>query len=210
MSDERPIPELSPRERQLLDYAAAGLTDTAIATKLGISVATVGTYWGRVRIKLGPYSRTELVSIVLRAERETALESLRSENAQLVRQLHIKSEAIDGSFYRDLMDNAPDAMILVLEDGKVQYGNVAAHELFGYSPGELDGLPLQGLIPPALRHQHTRLRSEYFLNPQRRQMGEHSDTPAVKKDGTEFNIRAALSAVDSSAGMVVICVIRPC
>ena len=48
------IPQLSPRELQLIEYATQGLTDTAIALKLGISEATVGTYWGRVRIKIGP------------------------------------------------------------------------------------------------------------------------------------------------------------
>ena len=208
MTDERPIPELSPRERQLLDYAAAGLTDTAIATKLGISVATVGTYWGRVRIKLGPYSRTELVSIVLRSERETALEALRQENAHLVRQLNSQAASGDASLYQELMDNAPDAMILVLEDGTIQYGNVVAHELFGYDPGELDGLHLLALIPERVHKIHIAHREDYISNPQRRQMGEHQDTPALRKDGVEISIRAALSAIETPTGLVVICVIR--
>ena len=209
MSDERPIPELSPRERQLLDYAAAGLTDTAIANKLGISVATVGTYWGRVRIKLGPYSRTELVPIVLRSERESALEALRRENAQLIHQLNARAESGETAFYRELMENAPDAMILVRDDGVIQFANAVAHELFGFDLGELDGTDLVELIPMRLREQHLEHRDDYIRNPQRRQMGEHLDTPAMTKSGTEISIRAALSAIESPTGTVVICVIRP-
>src|SRR5262245_36101632 len=46
--------ELSERERQLIELAAEGHTDASIANELGISEATVSTYWGRVRIKIGP------------------------------------------------------------------------------------------------------------------------------------------------------------
>ena len=60
--------ELSPREQQLITMAGEGLTDTAIANRLGISEATVNTYWGRIRVKLGPHNRTELVAIALRDE----------------------------------------------------------------------------------------------------------------------------------------------
>ena len=117
MPIDRPTPSLSPREEELLKYAAEGLTDTAIANRLGISEATVGTYWGRVRIKLGPYSRTELVAIVMRAEREVAVEALRQENEHLVKELEAKSAAGGAGFYQDLLENAPDAMILVSEGG---------------------------------------------------------------------------------------------
>ena len=45
----------------MLLLAAQGLTDQGIAHRLEISLATVGTYWGRIRIKIGPLSRTGLV-----------------------------------------------------------------------------------------------------------------------------------------------------
>jgi len=209
MLTDRPTPNLSPREQQLLQHAAEGLTDTAIANKLGISEATVGTYWGRVRIKLGPYSRTELVAIVMRAEREAAVEKLREENEELVRQLRERAESGGASFYRDLIDNAPDAMILVAESGAVDYANQAACELFGYEPGELHGVDLTTLVPPRFRDKHREHRQEYIDDPKRRQMGEHLETPAVRKDGSEFPIRAALSAISTPTGLVIICAIRP-
>lgn len=209
MLSDRPTPDLSPREQQLLKFAAEGLTDTAIANKLGISEATVGTYWGRVRIKLGPYSRTELVAIVMRAEREAAVEALRRENEQLVQELRSRGASGDSELYRNLLENAPDAMILVSDEGAITYANEAACEVFGYARGELAGAELVTLVPPRFRERHLDHRKDYVAHPERRQMGEHLETPAVRKDGTEFQIRASLSAIDTPDGLVVTCAIRP-
>lgn len=208
MQTARPIPDFSPRERQLLDLAAEGLTDTAIGQCLGISEATVGTYWGRVRIKLGPYSRTELVAIVMRAEREAAVAELRLENEQVVRDLHASVLAGDVDFYRTLLDAAPDAMILVTKDGLLAHANRAAGELFGYEPEEMLGMELLDLVPERFRTKHKEHREEYVTDPKRREMGEHLETPALRKDGTEFKIRAALSAITAPEGLMVTCMIR--
>jgi PAS domain S-box-containing protein len=204
---ERPTPQLSPREQQLLRFAAEGLTDTAIANKLGISEATVGTYWGRVRIKLGPYSRTELVATMLRAEAAAEMETLRLQNESLAQELQGKTE---GSVLQiELLEHAPDAMILVSADGKVEYANSAARDLFGYAGDQMCGLELVQLIPERYRTAHIEYRTQYVANPERRQMGKHHDTPALHKDGSEFLIRAALSSIQTDNGCVVICAIRP-
>ena len=149
-----------------------------------------------------------MVSIVLRAERESALDALRQENAQLIQQLNTRAESGEATFYRELMENAPDAMILVLPDGTIQFANAVAHEIFGYEPAELNGADLLKLVPERVQSKHLEHREDYIQNPQRRQMGEHLDTPAIKKDGTEILIRASLSAIESATGLVVICVIR--
>ncbi len=209
VESDRPLPNLSPREQQLLRYAAEGLTDTAIANKLGISEATVGTYWGRVRIKLGPYSRTELVAIVLRAEREVAVEALRRENEHLVESLREHATLGDALVYHDLLENAPDAMLLVSADGTIEHANLAMRELFGYEHEGLVGSNLACLVPAHYRDRHDAHRHEFIYQPQRRQMGAHESTPALHRDGTEFPIRAALSSINTPSGMMIICAIRP-
>src|SRR5579862_4728500 len=57
---------LSPREAAIIRMASEGHTDSSIAHLLEISEGTVGTYWGRIRTKMGPYSRPELVAIAIR------------------------------------------------------------------------------------------------------------------------------------------------
>jgi len=210
MQESRQPLQLSPREHQLVQFASEGLTDTAIAHRLGISEATVGTYWGRVRIKIGPFNRTELVSIYLRAHQEQALEALREENAQLLARLKeaASSGESESGLFEDLMDNAPDAIILVSEAGILNRANRSAHELFGYSPGEMRGLSLVSLIPERLRTVHQEHRAAYVSDPRKRSMGEHLETPALRRDGTEILVRAALSAMNTPSGLIVTCVVR--
>ncbi len=62
--------QLSDRERTVLLLAAEGLTDKEIAKHLNLSQRTIGTYWERMRQKLGPFSRTQLVARFLRLEAE--------------------------------------------------------------------------------------------------------------------------------------------
>ncbi|MHB8636412.1 MAG: PAS domain S-box protein [Fimbriimonadaceae bacterium] len=207
----RARPQLSDREQQLIKLASKGQTDTAIAHRLGISEATVGTYWGRIRIKLGPYSRTELVATVLKAEQERALNALRDENANLVLTLqHAASEGkIERGFGDICLDSAPDAMLIVTEGGVVTTANTAAHELFGYEPGTMLGLSVSSLIPERHRESHDAHREVYVARPRRRAMGEHLSTPALKANGVEFEIRASLATVATPTGTLIICAIRP-
>ncbi len=83
MDERRPHPNLSKREQQLIALASEGLTDTAIAHRLGISEPTVKSYWQRVRGKLGPYNRTQLVANALKEESALAVGELNGEIARL-------------------------------------------------------------------------------------------------------------------------------
>ena len=49
--------------------------------------------------------------------------------------------------FRDLVEFAPDALILVDGAGVILYANAHAHTLFGYEPGQLSGASVDLLIP---------------------------------------------------------------
>lgn len=205
---------LSQREHQLLVFAAQGLTDQGIAHKLGISLATVGTYWGRIRIKMGPLNRTELVAHFLTEEASHEVEALRSENTRLLQQVdeHSRTEQMLKStleMFRGLVETAPDAILLINEEGHIQLANQQAEAMFGYGPAEMLGLHLQELIPVRLRERHQAHRLHYNANPERRQMGgTHLATPALRKDGTEFPTATALSATQTPNGLLITCIVR--
>ena len=55
--------DLSPREREIVARAARGATDKEIADDLGLTVATLRTYWTRVRDKLGAVNRTHAIAL---------------------------------------------------------------------------------------------------------------------------------------------------
>lgn len=55
------FPELSRREREVLDLIAAGLTNAAIATRLGLSTKTVGNHTSAIFAKLQVAGRAEAI-----------------------------------------------------------------------------------------------------------------------------------------------------
>ncbi|HWD41100.1 MAG TPA: PAS domain S-box protein [Fimbriimonas sp.] len=199
---------LSERERQLVQFASEGLTDTAIAHKLGISEATVSTYWGRVRIKLGPFSRTELVAMVIQTEQRASLDALREKNGALVAQLNGSGANKLVASNHEILENAPDAIFLVGADGKIAFANRKAHTLFGYAGGELTNRELDMLIPVRYRDVHRHHRADYLELRGRHVMGEHMETPALHKSGEEFPIQATLSTLENSAESLIICFVR--
>ncbi len=204
---------LSDRERQLVVLASKGLTDTAIAHKLGISLATVGTYWGRVRIKFGPLNRTELVAVFLQEQAATVVEGLRAENKVLLETLDEKSKTesmlkTSLELFRGLVETAPDAILLVNETGLIQLANQQSEEMFGYGSGEMLGLQVDMLVPIRFRPNHPENRDAYHINPVKRRMGEHMATYAVRKDGSEFPMATALSATETHNGLLVTCIVR--
>jgi DNA-binding CsgD family transcriptional regulator len=108
--------ELSARERQIVELAASGHTDAGIAHKLSISPPTVGTYWNRIRAKIGPYSRTEIVALTLMKESELELAKLREKYEALLLQVESGAEGTNSS---SLMRIAPEARIRV-KGGTIQ------------------------------------------------------------------------------------------
>ncbi|MFI5386327.1 MAG: PAS domain S-box protein [Fimbriimonadales bacterium] len=204
---------LSPREHQLLSLAAQGYTDNAIAHQLGISLATVGTYWGRIRIKFGPLNRTELVAIYLREEAAQAVEELKTDNQRLLAEVAEHAKTADMlraslELFRGLVETAPDAILLVNQAGIIELANERAAEMFGYKQDDLIGLSVEKLVPDDRRFDHVHHRQSYHEDPIRRPMGEHLATDALRKDGTVFRMATALSATKTPSGILVTCIVR--
>ena len=52
--------------------------------------------------------------------------------------------------FRALLEAAPDAMVIVDEDGMIQVVNGHAERLFGYARAEMHGRDVEVLIPSAI------------------------------------------------------------
>ena len=66
-SDPHP-PELTERQRKILDATSKGLSSDQIADRLGISTYAVNQHLDVIRRKLGAQSRTEAVAIAIRKQ----------------------------------------------------------------------------------------------------------------------------------------------
>ena len=66
LSEEQPIPELSPRQREILESITRGLSNAQIALQLDIGAESVKTHMEKLFAKLGAATRAEAVAIALR------------------------------------------------------------------------------------------------------------------------------------------------
>jgi DNA-binding NarL/FixJ family response regulator len=60
-TDEPPFPELSPREREVLELIAEGLSNPAIAARLGLAASTVSNHISSIFAKLQVVTRAEAI-----------------------------------------------------------------------------------------------------------------------------------------------------
>jgi DNA-binding CsgD family transcriptional regulator len=75
--------ELSPREKEIVELCVEGLTNEAIALRLGLSVGTVNTYWLRIKLKVGGSGRTDTVVRIIKDRAEAALRAANIERRDL-------------------------------------------------------------------------------------------------------------------------------
>jgi protein-histidine pros-kinase len=110
--------------------------------------------------------------------------------------------------FRQLVEQAPDAVIVVDASGRIASCNHRTTEVFGYSPEELVGTSVDVLVPERSRGVHHRRRDAFVLAPASRPMGVGAELSGVRKGGEEFPIEVSLGAIDTPDGTQVIAIAR--
>jgi PAS domain S-box-containing protein len=113
------------------------------------------------------------------------------------------AHAQDG--YRQLLDTAPDAMIVVSWDETITFANLETERLFGYNRDELMGQPLELLIPERFRHSHGGHMRRFLHNPMRRPMGSGLELFGRRRDGSDFPVEVSLGPVRSAESAPSVC-----
>jgi PAS domain S-box-containing protein len=118
-----------------------------------------------------------------------------------------KQEASEIKF-RELLESAPDAIVIVDPSGHIALINEQTHKLFGYASEELVGQSVECLLPERSRTIHLQHRLAYYANPSTRPMGGNLNLVALKKDGTKIPVEISLSPLPTDEGIMVNCIIR--
>jgi PAS domain S-box-containing protein len=110
--------------------------------------------------------------------------------------------------FRQLLDAAPDAMVISDQAGHIILVNAMTEQMLGYSRRELIGQSIEILVPGQHRQHHTQYRREYYAHPQTRPMGEGRELYAVRKDGSMFPAEISLSPMEAADRLLVTSAIR--
>jgi PAS domain S-box-containing protein len=120
---------------------------------------------------------------------------------------------------RELLEAAPDAIVVVDEAGKIVLVNAQTEKLFGYTRDKLLNQLFEILIPARLRGNGLNHRTGFFADSKMRSMGldmelfglqmrSNSKLVGLRKDGTEFPVDVSQSPVETKQGLLVSSSIR--
>lgn len=109
----------------------------------------------------------------------------------------------------EMLEQAPDAIVLVDEAGTIAYANPRVTALFGMTLETLRARPVESLIPERMLAAHTAHRTTYQADPQVRAMG-NSRLPLFgrRSDGSEFPVDIYLAPILHEGKRWTLAVIR--
>lgn len=133
-----------------------------------------------------PYDTEELKALVRRA---VGVKHLSTEAAAAKQALTASEER-----FREVVETAPDAIVLADEDGHIRSWNTAAQLLFGYEAGEILGQPLTIIMPERYRDKHLRGIEQVKATGELHYKGTPIKVHGLRKNGGEFPIEMSLSS----------------
>ena len=102
---------------------------------------------------------------------------------------------VGSGIFRDIVEAAPNAIVLVESHGKIVLVNAQTEKLFGYPRRELIGKPIEILVPERFRAAHPAYRTGFFAQPSVRNMGAGRDLFGLHRDGREIPVEIGLNPI---------------
>ena len=118
---------------------------------------------------------------------------LRAKNIDSKKKMEIALSESEQKF-RNLIESAPNAILIVDSKGKIIHCNLETENTFGYPKEELINQSIELLVPFQHRGGHDRMIEGYFQSPRPMRIGKDQVTTAVKKDRTEILVEVSLNS----------------
>ena len=95
-----------------------------------------------------------------------------------------------------IVSTAIDGIITIDRNGIIDTVNPSALDIFGYKKNELIGQNISILMPEPYRSKHDDFIQAYLRTGQAKIIGKGREVEGLKKDGTIFSFRLAVSKVE--------------
>lgn len=108
----------------------------------------------------------------------------------------------NAALLRAIIDNAIDGIITIDARGQIESINPAACKLFQYLPEDVIGKNVSVLMPPPDKQQHDEYLGRYQRTGHAHIIGIGREVTGLRKDGTQFPFRLAVSEVKYSGRQI--------
>jgi PAS domain S-box-containing protein len=110
--------------------------------------------------------------------------------------------------FQELLESAPDGMVVVDKSGRIVLVNAQLERLFGFKREEMLGQPIEMLVPEEYRARHPAYVARFVSAPDFRPMASGLKLRGRRKDGELFPAEISLSPVQTEQGLLVSCAVR--
>ena len=196
--DEASLEEIATAEKQTVNFirifvVALIVTSTATLLLIGRSIAIpltrlhkgteiIGS--GNLDYKVGTDAKDEIGQL------SRAFDSMTGKILDSYETLKESEEK-----FRSFLATANDAMILINDEGNIEYWNAAAEKIFGYPAEEVLGSDCHQLLSPMKYHEANSKGFAHFKESgEGPVLGKTLELTAMRKDGTEFPVELSVSA----------------
>ncbi|HEX4835946.1 MAG TPA: PAS domain S-box protein [bacterium] len=107
------------------------------------------------------------------------------------------------SMYRQIVEQAQDAIIFADRDGVIRFWNGGAEVIFGYTAEEAVGRTLDIIIPERLRSRHWEGYHKVMATGVTRYGREFLAVPGIRKDGTRVSLEFTIVLLRDETGALL-------
>ncbi len=141
-----------------------------------------------------------------------SISPIKNDEGQITHFVAIKQDITERKLqeqrFQELINAAPDAMVIVDARGDITLVNNQTERLFGYDRSELIGQKVEILVPQENRANHPKLREHYVRNASVRPIGQALSLVAQAKDGIRIPVDISLSPIETADGLLVVASVR--
>ncbi len=118
-------------------------------------------------------------------------------------------KSLPADLFSGLLAMSADAVIAIDDSQRIIFFNEGAEKIFGWSADDLDGAPLEILLPHRFRAaHHGHVEGFGAAHGRARLMGERQQLSGLRRDGEQFPCEAAIQRLDVAGKNVFAVVLR--